>query len=196
MKAPFSYGKNRVWGFTFEAIEECLRKRPWLVDYRKMERSFFRSIVKDAWDRDPWFTSEEAAPKLGLVDHNAVKRYIRRGWLPAVRKPGNGSWQGTWILRQSAIDAFLRDDPRHEHRRLALIKSKHRNNYQNHVPVALQKIWVIKCPTCNHKTTIKANPNIAAPELRSLFLEIYTNGTCSHGKVCVITRRKAKLERR
>jgi hypothetical protein len=181
-----------VWGFTYEAIEECLRKRPWLVDFRKMERSFFRSIVKDAWDEDPWFTSEEAAPKLGLIDPNAIKRYIRRGWLSAERKPTSGAWQGMWIVRQSAIDAFLEDDPRHEYKHLSLVRSRHLNSYKNHFPIALQKIWVIKCPVCKHKTTIKANPHIAGPELKSLFLEIYTNGTCSHGKVCEIQRREVK----
>lgn len=149
-------------------------------------------MVKEEWDRDPWFTSQEAAPKLGLIDHNAVKRYIRRGWLPAERKPGNGSWQGTWIIRQSAIDNLLKKDPRREYRRLALVKSRHQNSYRNHDPVALQKIWVIKCPVCRHKTTIKSNPNLAARELKGLFLALYTNGTCSHGKVCIIQEREAK----
>lgn len=163
-----------------------------MVDYRKMERSYFRSIVKEAWEEDPWFTTEEAAPKLGLIDPNAVKRYIRRKWLPAVRKPGNGAWQGTLLIRQSDIDTFLENDPRREYRRLSLIKSRHQKDYQNHIPVALQKIWVINCPVCEHKTTIKANPNISGPELQSLFIEIFTNGTCSHGKVCEIKRRRSK----
>ena len=53
-----------------------------------MERSYFRSLVKEVRDEDPWFTCDEVAPKLGLVDPNAVKRYIHRGWLPAERQVG------------------------------------------------------------------------------------------------------------
>lgn len=181
-----------MWGFTYEALEECLRKRPWLLDYRKMERSFFRSLVKEAWDADPWFTSDEAAPQLGLVDPNAVKRYIHRGWLPAERRHSDGAWQGTWIIRQSVIDNFLENDPRCEYRRLSLVKSRHQTSYQNHIPVALQKIWVLKCPVCRRKTTIKSNPNLAASELRSLFIRLFTNGTCSHGRVCIIQRREVR----
>ncbi len=148
-------------------------------------------MVKEEWDRDPWFTAEQAAPKLGLIDHNAVKRYIRRGWLAAERKPGAGGL-GVWIIRQSAIAKLLKNDPRREHRRLALVKSRHQASYRNHDPVALQKIWVIKCPVCRHKTTIKSNPNLAAPELKGLFLRLYTNGTCSHGKVCIIQEREVR----
>jgi hypothetical protein len=157
-----------------------------------MERSYFRSIVKEEWEKDPWFTSEEAAPKLGLITAKAVKRYIGKGWLPAERKPSTGAW--LWIIRQSAIDAFLADDPRREHKNLSLRISRQHNSYLKHVPVALQTIWVIKCPVCKHKTTIKANPNMAAPELKSQFLELYTNGTCNHGRVCVIQERGIKAD--
>ena len=38
-------------------------------------------------------------------------RYIRRGWLPADRRPAGGGL-GQYIIRQKAIDAFLQDDPR------------------------------------------------------------------------------------
>ena len=115
-RAPFSYGNHTVWFFDYEDIIECLRKRPWLVDLKKMETCYFRSIVQEAYDKNPWYTCAEAAPLLGVKDKNAVHRYIYRGWLPAVKKPG-GPHQGVWIIRLKDIRHFQLYDPRPEHRR-------------------------------------------------------------------------------
>lgn len=112
-RAPFGYGKHKLWSFDYEDIETCLRKRPWLVDPRRMEQSYFRTIVHEEYEKDPWYTAAQAAPFMGIRDPNAVHRYIYRGWLQAVKKPG-GPWQGVWIIRKSAIDAFLANDPRKE----------------------------------------------------------------------------------
>ena len=110
-RAPFFYGNNRVWDFQEEDIIECIERRPWLAVLDRMEESYFRSIARREWQTNPWYTSETAAPLLGIVDHNAVKRYIRRGWLHAERKPGAGGL-GEYVLRKKDINAFLQDDPR------------------------------------------------------------------------------------
>jgi len=121
-RSPVHCGKTFMWGFLYEDIVKCLRRRPWLVSIDRMEESYFRSIVQEQWDKNPWYSCREAAPLLGIKDHNAVQRYIRSGWLPAVRKPSGGTWE--WIIRKRAIDAFLEDDPRSEHRRKAFDKSR------------------------------------------------------------------------
>jgi len=110
-RAPFSYGLNRVWSFEYEAIIECIRKRPWLAHIKRMEQSYFRTVALEEYQSNPWYTCGEAAPLLGLVDHNAVQRYIKRGWLRADRKPGAGGL-GQYVIRQRDIDVFLLDDPR------------------------------------------------------------------------------------
>jgi len=121
-RSPVHCGKTFMWGFLYEDIVKCLRRRPWLVEIKRMEESYFRSIVQEEWNKNPWYNCEQAAPLLGVKDHNAVKRYIHRRWLPAVRKPAGGTWE--WIIRKTAVDAFLKDDPRSDHRRQAYAKSR------------------------------------------------------------------------
>jgi len=121
-RSPVHCGKTLMWGFLYEDIVECLRRRPWLVSIKRIERSFFRTIVLEEWDKNPWYTCDQAAPLFGLKDDNAVKRYLRRGWLPAERKPSGGTWQ--WVIRKKDIDLFLENDPRPEHRRQEYAKSK------------------------------------------------------------------------
>jgi len=110
-RAPFSYGLNRVWRFEYEDIIECIQKRPWLVQIERMEQSYFRTVAREEYQSNPWYTCQETALLLGIIDHNAVQRYVNRGWLRADRRPGAGG-HGQHIIRQKDIDAFLQDDPR------------------------------------------------------------------------------------
>lgn len=128
-KAPFCYGRNLVNRFEYEDIIKCLRKRPWLVEPGSMPQSYFRTLVRQAWDSDPWYDVKEAQQFLGLHDEhaNAVHRYIQRGWLEADRRPGAGGL-GEYVIRKRAIDRFLQNDPRpalyHEHRSAAAVKRR------------------------------------------------------------------------
>ncbi len=104
-KAPIRQGQYFLWLITYENIVGCLRKHPWLVNLKRMERSYFRSVVIEEWERDPWYTCAQVAPLLSVKALHAVYRYIYLGWLPAERKSG-GHW-GAWIIRRSAVQAFL-----------------------------------------------------------------------------------------
>ncbi len=184
-RAPFAYGRTLCWSFEYDDILACLRERPWLVNLSRMERSYFRSIVREEFDKDPWYNCKEAAPFFGLVDINAVHRYIYRGWLPAIRRPvycasGNGSWG--WVIRRSSIEVFLKDDPRPARRRYALMKSRRRTWLDEGRPVSVLKEWLIRCPACRHKVRIIAEPNLRSPQIKDLFIQNYTNHQCSHGK--------------
>lgn len=110
-RAPFSYGLNQVWRFEYEDIIRCIRKRPWLVQIERMERSYFRTIAQEEYQSNPWYTCNQTAPLLGVANHDPIQRYIRRGWLRADRRPGAGGL-GEYVIRQKDIDAFLQDDPR------------------------------------------------------------------------------------
>ncbi len=189
--APFSYGKYRVWSFSYEAIEKCLRERPWLVNLQKMERSYFRTIVQEEYDRDPWYNSGEAAQFFGLVDFNAIHRYIHRGWLQAFRRPIVGGIRtGSWgfIIKRSAIDAMLKNDPRPARRRYALMKSRRRAWLDEGRPVPVLKEWLIRCPRCRHQVRIIADPNIRSPRIKELFVLKYGGNHCSHGKKVLLER--------
>ncbi len=115
-RAPFSYGPNQVWHFEYEDIIKCLEQRPWLCRRERMPEGYFRSVVQKEWEKNPWYTSKEAAIFLGLADHNPIHRYIYNQWLPAVRRPMGGS-QGEWIIRHKDLVEFQLHDPRPAHRK-------------------------------------------------------------------------------
>ena len=108
-------GNYRAWQFLDKNIEAFLHKRPWLFNPGNMPQHYFRSIVREEYQKDPWYTCEQAAPFLGVKTDYAVQRYIRHGWLPAEKKPG-GPWRGVWIIRRSSIEHFLANDPRPRHK--------------------------------------------------------------------------------
>ena len=110
-RAPFCYGKHRVWSFEYEGIIQCIRRRPWLANIERMEESYFRSIALEERQSNPWYTADQAAPLIGVADRNPVHRYIIKGWLRAEKRPGAGGL-GEYVLRKKDIDAFLLDDPR------------------------------------------------------------------------------------
>ena len=114
--APFRNGPNRVWFFDYEDIIECLEARPWLLNLKKMPPSYFKSIVQKEWDKNPWYTRDEAAQFLGLVTTGPIYRYIQHGWLPAMRRPQGGG-KGSWIIRHSDLAEFQLHDPRPLHRK-------------------------------------------------------------------------------
>ena len=110
-RAPFCYGRNRVWNFQYEDIIQCIEKRPWLANLDRMEESYFRSIVLGEYRSNPWYTADQAAPLIGVADCNPVRRYIIKGWLRAEKRPGAGG-RGEYVIRKKDIDAFLQNDPR------------------------------------------------------------------------------------
>lgn len=184
-RAPFAYGKTFCWSFEYEDIIACLKKRPWLLNPSRMEQSYFRTIIREEFDKDPWYGCKDAAPFMGLVDINAVHRYIYRGWLPALRRPvyganGHGSWG--WVIRKSSINLFLKNDPRPARSRLARRNAKRLAWLNQGRPVAVLKEWLIRCPVCRHKVRIIANPNLRSPRIKNLFIQKYTDPQCSHGR--------------
>ncbi len=114
--APFKYGLNHVWFFDYDDIIECLENRPWLCNLRRMPESYFKSIVKKEWDKNPWYTRDEAAQFLGLITIGPIYRYIQHGWLVANRRPRGGG-KGEWIIRHSVLAEFQLNDPRPLHRK-------------------------------------------------------------------------------
>jgi hypothetical protein len=174
-------GPNNAWCFFEEHVTRCLRKYPWLCDLKKMERHYFKSIVQEEYDRDPWYTCDETAPLLGVKTDDAVQRYIKIGWLKAAKKPG-GPWQGIWIIRHSEILRFLADDPRPS-RSERMSKSRRRYNEEKGKPVRLSVHWSVPCRLCGERVLVMASPGLKGRVVVERFHSIYTNGHCSHGKM-------------
>jgi len=176
-------GDFKAWLFRDKNIVRFLREKPWLFDPQKMPEHYFRSIVRAEYERDPWYTCEQAAPHLGVATDDAIQRYIRHGWLPAVKRPG-GPWQGVWIIRRSDIEKFLANDPRPKHKFETCSLVRKRAARKNGSPLRLLVVWSVPCPGCGETVVVKADPSLRGPQVRQLFIHLYTNGTCSHGLIC------------
>lgn len=182
-KSVVRAGIFKAWLFRDKNIVRFLREKPWLFDPTKMPDHYFRSIVRGEYERDPWYSCEQAALLLGVKTDDAVQRYIRRGWLPAVKKPG-GPWQGKWIIRRSDIEKFLANDPRPKHKFDMASSSRKRAARRKGNPLRLSVVWSVLCPDCGETVVVKADPSLRGPQVQQLFTRIYTDGTCSHGLIC------------
>lgn len=186
-------GPTRAWIFREKNVVTFLKKMPWLFNPKAMPEHFFRSVVRAEYERDPWYSCEEAAAILALKTADAVQRYIYRGWLPAVKKPG-GPWQGKWIIRRSAIELFLANDPRPSHRAETVSLSRKQTSRKKGRPVRLSVVWSVLCPDCGKTIVVKASPGLHGPDVQRLFIHLYTNGTCKHGLVCELEYRHYQAE--
>lgn len=181
-------GEYRAWRFLDRHIIAFLKAKPWLFDPKKMPEHYFRSIVRAEYEEDPWYNCEEAAVLIGVKKHYSVRRYINRGWLPAVKKTG-GPWQGRWIIRRSAIEKFLANDPRPQHKFELWSASWKRAARRRGNPLRLSVVWSVLCPDCGETVVVKADPSLRGPQVQQLFTEIYTDGACCHGLVCTLNNR-------
>lgn len=186
-------GEHRTWLFTEKNVVKFLRKMPWLFDPNKMPEHYFRSIVRAEYEKDPWYNCKETAALLGLTTDDVVQRYIGRGWLPAVKKPG-GPWQGKWIIRRSDIEKFLANDPRPKHNFEASSSSRKRWARHKGSPVRLSVVWSVLCPNCGQTIVVRADPSLHGPDVQHLFTHLYTNGTCSHGLTCDLAYQHYQLD--
>lgn len=185
-------GEYRAWLFRDKNVVKFLQEKPWLFDLKKMPEHYFRSIVRAEYERDPWYNCQEAAALLGVKTADAVQRYINRGWLPAVKKPG-GPWQGKWLIRRSAIEKFLADDPRPKHKFEMCSASRKRAARKKGSPLRLSVVWSVLCPACGETVVVKADPSLRGPQVQQLFTEIYTNGICSHSLICSLAYNSYQL---
>lgn len=191
-RSPVRQGPFRAWLFQDKNIIAFLHTRPWLFNPKKMPEHYFRSIIREEYNRDPWYTCQEAAPLLGIKTDDAVQRYINKGWLPGHKRPG-GPWQGRWVIRRSAIEKFLANDPRPTHKFETCSLSRKRNARRNGNPLRLSVVWSVLCPGCGETVVVKADPALRGPQVQQLFTRIYTNGTCSHGLICSLAYKRHQL---
>ena len=94
------YGPNHPWAFEHDDVVVFIEAHPWLLELRRMERHYFRSVLQAQWDLDPWYEPKEAARRLGVCKET-MARYLRSGRVKGHRS-GDGKW-GYWKVRQSAL---------------------------------------------------------------------------------------------
>ena len=184
-KSHVGAGVNKRWMFFEEDIEKMLRARPWLCERRSIDHPYYKELIEKEYRKDPWYTPDEAAPLLHLSKENgaqAVYRYLKKNFIKAERKPSGGTW--AWIIRRSAIEEFLRKDPRPivaERMRQVRLGTIRESGY----PQKLSVSWLVKCPDCGQDVYVITHPKAYGPEvLREL--KKCVNGTCTHGAELIL----------
>jgi hypothetical protein len=182
---------SRMWTFREVSIVKCLRRRPWLVDMATMPEHYFRSVVKREWQRDPWYTISQLHSLLG--SQKTILRYIHRGWLAAEKKPCGGPNGGVFVIRRSAIKAFLADDPRPGSKFKAMREGRRRLFLESNRATKLAMVWLLRCPSCGQEVEVSAPPQLCGPKVREEFIRLYVNGNCEHSSYCLIPIKAPKL---
>lgn len=175
---------SRMWTFREASILRCLRRRPWLVDLASMPEHFFRSVVRREWERDPWYSISQLH---SLGTKKTILHYIHRGWLAAEKKPCGGPNGGAWVIRDSAIEALLANDPRPRSKFKALSESRRNFLLESGQASKLAVVWLLKCPSCGQEVRVDAPPQLYGPQVRERFITLYVNGNCEHGSYCQIS---------
>jgi hypothetical protein len=184
-KGPPGAGRSKMWNITENDIVALLKQQPWLADIKRMEEHYFRSIIRDEWNRDPWYSSKQVAPRLGMKSQQAVWRYIRKGWLRAEKQLSGMEHRG-WVIRESTIQEFLKNDPRKHYKSEICRAARTVANLRSGIPIKLSIIWQVQCPSCGDRVTVTAPPWMLGREVKEIFVASYTNEHCTHGSRCSI----------
>ncbi len=186
-KGPLKVGLNRSLVFCEITVTKFLRQRPWLVNPRTMPAHYLRFVVRREWERDPWYTCQQAAPLLGVKADTTVQEYCSRGWLSAEKSPQRGGRSGgPWVIRLSAIRAFLANDPRPRSKHKAFSEARRKFLLEVGRSSMLAITWIVKCPRCGQQVRVTAPPRLRGAQARERFMELYVNGNCTHGGACLL----------
>jgi len=185
-KGPPGAGRTKMWNIKENDIVELLKRRPWVADMGRMEdHHYFSSIVRDEWKRDPWYSCIQAAPQLGVKTREAVLRYIHKDWLTADKEPG-GPEHRVWVIRESAIQEFLKNDPREHYKSELLRAARIGANIKLGKPIKVSITWQVICPVCGEEVIVTAPPWMLGRKVKEIFISSFTKGQCSHSTSCSI----------
>ena len=158
-KAPYLQGKNYPWMFTELAIVRFIKAYPWLLRPEAMQQEhYFRSVLRQEWERDPWYDSRQAAAMMGVGDETILRR-LRSGEIPAFQRSPSKPWFRWWIRRSDLLTQFRRHDtPEERARNMADMQRARRE--RSGLPRQLHAVWEIVCQDCAERYQIKAPPRV------------------------------------
>ena len=162
-RAPYQLGHYQPWAFLEEDITDFVRKYPWLIEVRKMEDGqYFRNLVKEEWDRDPWCNLKEAARLVGITPMYLHRR-LKSGEVEGFQRSPGRRWS-LWGIRRSALKAFRRHDTPEE--RSARTKVAYRKRrVRAGLPYILRVVWGHTCQECGQETTVEATSHVKGAEV-------------------------------
>ncbi len=168
-RAPYKRGNTIPFVFTEDQVLAFIRTYPWLLKPSKMEQAhIFRAALREEWERDPWYTTHQAARLLGVHGETLLRR-VRVGELTAFRRVNSPRYSHCWI-RKSALDTFTRKDtPEIRAKNTAKTQRKYRQGLG--LPSRLYTVWETVCRLCAATLQIEAAPKINGPQVAEFFKE-------------------------
>ncbi len=152
-RARYNRGPHRPWRFCETNIRRFIRTYPWLLRPEKMDKHYFRALLRREWKRDPWLSAGEAAAAVGCRKYTlirAARAGVIRGWQ---RSPTKNS---KWWFRKSDLAGFWEKLAA----RKAQVSKEARHSYLLHhgSPVKVNTIWELLCPACGELYRVEAPP--------------------------------------
>ena len=152
-RAPYLQGQNRPWVFNEGDVEAFIRTYPWLTQPDKMQEHYFRSMVRDEWARDPWYSCKDAAEIVGIGD-DALQKRLRSGEVPAFQRSPGKAWSRWWIRRTALLTHFKRHDTR-DRRSAAMKHHQTEGRLRKGLPIKVATVWAIACQECAERYTVE-----------------------------------------
>ena len=166
-RAPYLQGRHRPWVFVDGPIGEFIRTYPWLLRPAKMkEEHYFRSLVRNEWERDPWYTTQEAASLMGVADNTLLKRF-NSGEIPAFQRSPEDRFSYWWVRRSALLEHFRCHDTREERSRNMANMQRSRRE-RSGLPRRIAVVWEMVCQDCAERYTVEASPRAWSPEVLEL----------------------------
>lgn len=116
-RAAYHQGPSRPYVFQEEDVEAFIRAYPFFLVpdmNRKNECHYFRGVLREEWQRDPWMNSKAAAYFVGC-EVDALLRAARRGIIKGYQLSPNSRWSLWWFRHSALLGA--RDRMRQTHSR-------------------------------------------------------------------------------
>lgn len=165
-RAPYLQGKHMPWAFSEQGVGRFIRQYPWLVNPARMEEHYFRSLVHQEWQQDPWYNCRAAARLVGIGE-NALQVRLRSGEVPAFQRSPGRRWSRWWVRRSALLTHFRRHDLREDRARAMAVQQRDRR-CQNGLPYKLHTVWGVVCQRCSEEYRVEAPPKMRGPQVLEL----------------------------
>ncbi len=155
-RAPYLSGKHHPWVFNEQDLERFVRGYPWLVRPEKMQEHYLRSVVRQEWADNPWYSSREAAQVVGVHPETLLRR-LRNGEIPAFQRSPDKPFSFWWIRRKDLLACFHRHDTTAERSRTTRNQQLTRRQ-RSGLPTQIGSLWALVCQDCAVRYTVRTKP--------------------------------------
>lgn len=102
-KQSYKLGAHRRWVIAEEDVVTFIRTYPWLLSLTKMQEvSYFRSVLREEWAKNPWYTPTQAAKRVGC-GLEAIRLRLASGVIKGFKR---GSYW--WVREKDLLEQYVR----------------------------------------------------------------------------------------